>query len=238
MSLPRIVETEVLDTLAAEDPRAQHSRRDLQRLNWVMASVSTAVRALDHVCAQAAATGAPVRVLELGAGDGTLMLRIARARAQRWPGVVLTLLDRQELVTPATRAAFQGLGWSADVVVADVFDWLDKPNHQRWDVVFANLFIHHFADQSLSRLLAGIAGRSRMFFCCEPQRGPLALLGSHLVGMIGANAVTREDAVASVRAGFCGRELSALWPNKRNWRLREYSAGLFSHCFAATFMGD
>jgi hypothetical protein len=61
------------------------------------------------------------------------------------------------------------------------------------------------------------------------------LLGSYLIGLIGANAVTREDAVLSVRAGFAGNELSALWPVEHGgWNLREYAAGLFSHCFLAT----
>jgi hypothetical protein len=51
--------------------------------------------------------------------------------------------------------------------------------------------------------------------------------------LIGCNAVTRHDAAASVRAGFAGRELSALWPARPGWRLREGRAGLFSHLFVA-----
>jgi hypothetical protein len=45
--------------------------------------------------------------------------------------------------------------------------------------------------------------------------------------------VTQHDAVRSVRAGFLGRELSALWPVNDEWQLSEQSAGLFSHCFIA-----
>ena len=36
---------------------------------------------------------APLRVLEIGAGDGSLMLGIAQALAPAWPKVELTLLD-------------------------------------------------------------------------------------------------------------------------------------------------
>jgi hypothetical protein len=40
--------------------------------------------------------------------------------------------------------------------------------------------------------------------------------------------------VLSVHAGFRGSELSALWPrHPKGWRLREYPAGLFSHCLRA-----
>jgi hypothetical protein len=45
--------------------------------------------------------------------------------------------------------------------------------------------------------------------------------------------ITRHDAIVSVRAGFVGRELSALWPVDNQWQLSEQSAGWFSHCFIA-----
>jgi len=52
--------------------------------------------------------------------------------------------------------------------------------------------------------------------------------------LLGANAVTREDAVLSVHAGFRDAELSTAWPgNAADWRLQEHPAGLFSHCLRA-----
>jgi hypothetical protein len=45
--------------------------------------------------------------------------------------------------------------------------------------------------------------------------------------------VTRHDAEASVRAGFCGRELSELWPKSDAWVLTERAAWPFSHLFVA-----
>jgi hypothetical protein len=59
------------------------------------------------------------------------------------------------------------------------------------------------------------------------------LFCSRLLWAIGYNDVTRHDAVASVCAGFSGRELSALWPDKQNWRLTEQRTGAFSHLFIA-----
>jgi hypothetical protein len=83
-------------------------------------------------------------------------------------------------------------------------------------------------------LLAGIAARAERFFACEPRRGWLALAGSHLVGAIGANDVTRVDAVASVHAGFRGSEITTLWSGAAHaWHSREHAAGPFSHCFSA-----
>jgi hypothetical protein len=110
---------------------------------------------------------------------------------------------------------------------------LAKRDDGRWDLVFANLFVHHFSAGALEKLLVGIAARSNVFLFCEPRRSVLALTGSHLIGLLGAGPVTRHDAVSSVHAGFRAQELSSLWPDHRNWAIHEYSAGLFSHIFLA-----
>ena len=101
-------------------------------------------------------------------------------------------------------------------------------------MITTSLFLHHFEGAELDLLLAAVAARCDRFHACEPGRSWLALAGSHLVGAIGANAVTRADAVLSVQAGFRHDEISARWPRAGvDWQLRESAAGLFSHCFSA-----
>lgn len=170
--------------------------------------------------------------------------RIVAAEAL-WPPVQLTLLDRLDIVSPVTRAGFEALGWSIHVETGNVLDWaaqtacaLDGSLQPRWDLISTTLFLHHFEARQLQRLLAKVASCAEHFYACEPKRSWLALVGSHLVGAIGANAVTREDAVLSVRAGFKAAEISTHWPHAmQTWQLREFSAGLFSHCFSAQRIG-
>jgi hypothetical protein len=232
--LPRRVEPEMLDDLPEADRRAIRARRDLRRINRLMATQSVLCRGID-----AATRGRPPRcIVELGAGDGTLLLRVARSRAAKWPGVTATLVDRKNLVSPDTREGFAALGWKLRLVTRDVFDWLDATPPVPHDLLVANLFLHHFAGDALQRLLCGIAARSVAFVACEPRRGATALLGSHLVGCLGCNAVTRHDAVASVHAGFSHAELTAAWPRSSAWETDEYAAGLFSHCFLAKRSGE
>jgi hypothetical protein len=229
VSLSRRVEPELLDGLAADDPRARRSRDDLRRIHFAMATLRITLRALDR-----GSDGMqPRTLLELGAGDGSLLLRLAHRKAAAWPALQVTLLDRLNLVSNETLGELRAFGWTPRVVAADVFDWLEKTREAQWDIVFANLFMHHFSSTELQRLLAWIAARSRVFFSCEPRRAALPLAASHLVGLIGAGPVTRRDAVLSVRAGFRAQELSGLWPDTRDFKLREYPAGLFSHCFLA-----
>jgi len=189
--------------------------------------------------------GAPLRILELGAGDGSLLRSVARSLAPHWPRVQLRLLERQDIVSPTTLAGFAEVGWLAQVQVADVLPWAARPDDgprgvpaPRWDLITTTLFLHHFDGGALDGLLAAAASRCDRFFACEPSRSWRALAGSDLVGAIGANAMTREDAVLSVRADFRGGEVSARWPRAGGrWQVRESAAGLFSHCFSARRTG-
>jgi hypothetical protein len=234
------VQPETLDGLAANDPAAEHSRRDLQRVHRVMRTRSRLVRTLRRLVPRPARA---LRVLELGAGDGTLLLGVARELAPAWPNVELTSLDRVALLDATTVAEYSRYGWTAKQHVRDVLDWArdasapSRHEPPRWDVVLANLFLHHFAGDELTQLLRAITRTADLFVACEPRRGWRALAGSHLIGGLGANAVTRTDAVLSVHAGFRDRELSSLWPERTSWKLHEAAFGPFSHWFCAVRAG-
>ncbi|MDT8992624.1 class I SAM-dependent methyltransferase [Curvibacter sp. APW13] len=183
----------------------------------------------------------PLRILEIGAGDGSLMLGVAQAMVPMRLNVLLTLFDRQPLVEPSTIERYKEVGWNTTQQVGDVID-LAASGFGRaaasvnapWHLVVSNLFLHHFEGAQLDLILKYISRHSQAFFACEPRRDWLSLAGSHMIGAIGANHVTRQDAVLSVHAGFNGNELTDRWPNDSNpWILQEYSAGLFSHCFRA-----
>lgn len=224
----RRVEREWLDELSPEDPRALGSRRDLRRLNAWMGNARTMARAL-----AAAVREPPRRVVEMGAGDGHFLKRVARLLAGRWQGARAVLLDRLAVASPETCRIFAAAGWQAEVVTADVFDWLSREQVEAGEVLVANLFLHHFEGARLTELLREAARRAQVFIVIEPRRSVPALAFSRLVGVIGCNAVTRHDAPISVRAGFAGRELSQLWPGDGQWTLQERPAGWFSHLFVA-----
>ena len=226
MSLPRRLEAEWLDHLPADDPRAMRSRRDLTRVNSFMGNAGRMADALlRHTAGET-----PRTMVDLGSGDGQFMLQVARRLAPRWRGVSVVLLDQQNIVSQATRAGFAEVGWRVEPTSADVADFLARANPV--DIITANLFLHHFEEERLRLLLEGIALRANLFIALDPRRCLGGLLASHLVGLIGCNPVTRHDAVASVHAGFKGKELSALWPG-RGWYMQETEIGPFSHCFSA-----
>ena len=217
--MKREVKRELLDELPAGDRRAIGSRRDLQKVNAWMGG--------------AFAGQSPRSIVELGAGDGTLLLRLAKSIAPRWKPLRVVLVDRQPLLSPGTKAEFEALSWHVESLEMDVFEWLQRPDPEHSDVTIANLFLHHFAEDDLRRLLWHAAHQTRFFLACEPQRVNFSLCAAALLGFIGCNDVSRHDAKISVRAGFAENELSALWPVDDGWRLMERQAGLFSHSFVA-----
>jgi len=220
----------MLDELHPHDPRAQRSRRDLRRVHVAMRSRSILMRAIERM-----RIDAPRRLIELGAGDGTLLLGVARAAQPRWTRVELTLLDLHALMTEETREKYREFGWNATVVRTDIRAWAEAPVSAHYDLCLANLFLHHFPDAVLKSLLPAIARRTQAIVACEPRRDLASRLASRSVGILGANAVTREDAVKSVAAGFRGKELSAIWKlAAAEWHMEEYRAFPFTHCFAAS----
>jgi hypothetical protein len=230
MTSPRCVRPEVLDDLAPADPQALQSRRDLRRVHRAMRSVSALKQSLDFLRLAAS----PKSILELGAGDGSLMLRLAAELRPRWSGVKLTLLDRQRIVNSATIEGYRRHGWEVTTVCEDVLVWARQSAHEHYDLTIATLFLHHFQDSELRQLLRGVVAQSRAFIAIEPRRDMLAKVASRLIGLLGANAVTREDAVKSVDAGFTGDEVTAAWPSTaKTWWTKEFRVQAFSHGFIA-----
>jgi hypothetical protein len=221
--MKRLVQPELLDALPSDDSRALRSRRDLRRVNLWMRNHSIMACALQnnfdgHTFGQ---------ITELGAGDGCFLLQVAKKINLQ--NVNAVLLDLQKNISTETLAAFSKLGWSAEVVVADVFDWPQAPA----EIVIANLFLHHFEDVELKELFCKIALRSKLFIAVEPHRFRFAFPCAQMLRFIGCSKITRHDAAVSIRAGFIRTEVSALWPDKQDWRLTERRAGLFSHLFIA-----
>src|SRR5207244_11350489 len=108
--MKREVLPELLDELPVDDPRAVHSRRDLRRVNAWMGNAGIITRALN----EALQDRSPESIVELGAGDGTCLLRIARNMSPRWKPSRVILVDKQQLLSSRTKAEFAALSWHTE----------------------------------------------------------------------------------------------------------------------------
>jgi hypothetical protein len=225
----RIVLPELLDGLPPQDAAAQRSRRDLRRINAWMRHPSMMARVLKRQL-----PGRTARCLiELGAGDGHFLLSVVRRLPGRWPGSEAILVDRLDALEPQICEAFRRAGWRAHIETMDAAGWLRQNQAGAAQTIVSNLFFHQFQDEALAEMLRLASGAAELVVALEPRRAWLPRLGGGLLWAIGCGPVTRHDAGISIRAGFAAGELSALWPDRQNWRLTERPAGLFSHLFIA-----
>lgn len=212
--MKRVVEPEILDGLATNDPAAVASRRDLRLINrimgntrWLRRSLMLKVRPQDLV-------------VELGAGDGSLGLSLA------WDGEY-TGLD----LAPMPHA------WPEN------FDWLQgdlfKPNSeastrlQGASVVIGGLILHHFSEEKL-RELGSLIRSARLLIFCEPARRGWHIWQGKALRLLGINQVTRHDLPISVRAGFLGNELSEmLGLDLSDWSVRVQTTFFGAYRFVA-----
>ncbi|MBN9690538.1 MAG: methyltransferase domain-containing protein [Verrucomicrobia bacterium] len=225
----RTVQPEILDTLPADSPDAQHSRLDLRRINGLMGHRRRLTRHLNDVLPPA---NRPWRVLELGVGDGLLSSQIWKRLPAPPAGSQMVLLDQVPVVEAKAKEELGQRGWQVEQVLVDAFVWLEEANDFHYDIVYSNLFIHHFDQGALVELLRLIARRSRAFVTLEPRRSFSSELGVRGLSLLGSHPVTLHDAHRSVLAGFTNDELSRAWP-ETYWQLQEGRAGLFSHYFVA-----
>ncbi len=223
---PRRLTPELLDSLAPDAPEARASRRDLRVLNPIMGHR----RAWRSWLRSEFPDGPPRQIAELGAGDGAATAENILTVFPQGKGATLILVDRAPCVDAGALVALHRAGWNVEIEAADVFQWLAETRHT--DVIFANLFLHHFEAEPLSRLLAAVSKATPRFAAMEPRRDYLALAGVAALPLIDVHPVTLHDARVSVEAGFCGRELTALWPHS-GWACEERRAFPFSHWFCA-----
>lgn len=193
---------EILDYLPAHDREARRSRRDLRRINFLMGNERWICRAIGKF-PEAVARG----IVELGAGDGRLAGKLARV----FPNTQVTACDLAP--RPADLAA--RVIWKQGDVLAD-----DNP--LSGGVLLANLFLHHFEDETMIELGRICSGFEVVVFN-EPNRAMLPhMLGTAIWPMI--NRVTRHDMHVSIFAGFSAGELPELLGlDRAAWRFHETS---------------
>lgn len=141
---------EWMDAADATEPAFQGALRDLARINRMSLAYRPVLSWLDRVVATHQLDR--LSVLDVGAGGGDMLARIAGWGERRGIPVALTGLDRSPWA--GRHAAAQGV--TARWITADLFDCAG-----RFDVVLCSLFAHHLDDATLVRFLHWLEARAR-----------------------------------------------------------------------------
>ena len=151
--------------------------------------------------------GRPLRVLDVGYGEGDMLRRIHRWGVRAGVALELAGVDLDPASAPAAQAATppeQGIQYRT----GDVFD--QPPGGQ--DVVLSSLFTHHLTDSQVVDFLVWMErGAARGWFINDLHRHALAYEGFRLLSAAaGWHPMVRHDGAVSVARSFRRRDWDTL----------------------------
>jgi ubiquinone/menaquinone biosynthesis C-methylase UbiE len=203
----RIYVEEMLDAGAGTDDDVARSLLDLRRINRLLGGTRVVLDALSS----SLTSGSPnkLSLLDVGTGSADIPAAVAgwfRARGIESMIVALDLSERN------LRVARTQLGVSVEVQLIQG-DSLNLPFAARsFDFVTASLFLHHFEDADVVRLLADF-GRvaKRAVIVNDLVRNLVPYYFSRITGpFLASSFLTRNDGPVSVLRGFTADELKEL----------------------------
>jgi len=199
----RTTTQELLDDDLGTPEEIRLSLDDLWRINRRLGGVSSSLRMLEHFFSR---TGNhPVRILDVGAGDSRLAIRLRTELSQRGIRAEFFVLDRRLTHLKSGRPAAASLL----PVVADVFG-LPFPE-RTFNVVMCNLFFHHFSGDKARELLRRMAEvASEAVLVNDLERHFLPYLFIKIATPFARSRLTRHDGPASVRQAYTRDELALL----------------------------
>jgi len=198
--MQRVVEPEIIDQLPPDHPDVKRSRRDLKVINFLMDNERWIAR---HIAQFPAALAKGV--VEIGAGEGTLLRRLAKRHA----GIPLTACD----LAPRPEGLPERIVWDR----RDVFESLAEV---KGGVLAANLFLHHFEYDELEQFRPHLE-RFEVICFNEPYRAERTIWDAQFILPFVGRA-TKHDMMVSIRAGFVHGELpERLGLDPAKWRIRE-----------------
>lgn len=199
----RVTCSELLDEDRGTPQEIEGILDDLWRINRLLGGVSSSLLLLERFFWR---TGAhPVRILDVGAGDGRLAGCLRAELRRRGLRAEFFVLDRRLSHLKHGRPLASGL----PSAVADVLA-LPFPEGS-FEVVMCNLFFHHFSGEAAEQLLRNLAA-----VACEAvlindlERHLLPYLFIRCAPMFARSPMSRHDGLASVRQAYTRDELAAI----------------------------
>ena len=176
---------------------------DLAKVNVVTMAARPTLGFLARAVARV--NGAPLRVLDVGFGDGDMLRRIARWAARRGHTVELVGVDlnpRSELAALAHTPPDIAIRW----VTGDYADLASEP----WDVVISSLVAHHMTHPQLLDFLRFMDTHARAgWLINDLHRHRFAHAGFPLLAtLFGWHNIVRHDGTLSIARSYRPGE----WP--------------------------
>lgn len=211
---------EMMDDLELEEMELKLALADIRRINRLLGGHAASLSGLRPYLQRAGTR--PLKLVDIGCGDGAfLRLLASRCRSMDIEAELLgwDMNPKSLEMARNASAAFPEIRYDCQNV-------LDFPALPANSYVVCNLFLHHFSDLDITRLINNwIEQKCRIVMINDLHRHPLAYYLFWLFGAIFMKSgVARYDGAASIRRGFSKsdlRRLTAELPENRSsikWR--------------------
>jgi ubiquinone/menaquinone biosynthesis C-methylase UbiE len=196
---------ELLDLGEGTDDDVARSLGDIRRINRFLGGTRVVLDALQSIAGRTK----QLSLLDVGTGSADIPTAVARWCRDRGVETTIVGLDISERNLRVARSRL-GIGEEVNLVRGDSLR-LPFPD-KSFDVVTASLFLHHFRDDDVARLLRDF-GRvaSRAVIINDLVRNLVPYYFARVMGVFLARSyLTRSDAPASVLRAFTTEELEQL----------------------------
>ncbi len=176
--------------------------KDLAQVNTVTLARRPTLAFLNRVVAR---SSSPLRILDVGFGDGDMLRRIARWAKARGQAVDLVGIDLNPR-SAGTARAHTSASLPITYRTGDYADLSDEP----WDVILSSLVAHHMTQEQLVTFLRFMDSQAqRGWFINDLHRHGFAYCGYPLLARIaGWHRIVREDGTLSIARSYRPQE----WP--------------------------
>jgi len=176
--------------------------KDLALVNTITMARRPTLSFLSRVAAR---NSGPLRILDVGFGDGDMLRRIAQWAKARRQAVELVGIDLNPR-SAATANAHTSASLPISYRTGDYADLAEEP----WDVILSSLVAHHMAHDQLVAFLRFMDGHAqRGWFINDLHRHGFAYAGYPLLARIaGWHRIVREDGTLSIARSYRPNE----WP--------------------------
>lgn len=203
---------ELMDEPGLDPSAHRRALRALARLNTLSradAPIWRAIRA--HHARQVHA--APIRLLDVAAGSGDVLLRVCRRAAREGIDMIPVVCDISPEACALAEARAEQLGVR---LKTHALDATRDPLPTGFDVACCGLFLHHLTDSDATRVLSAMrhAASNGLVLVSDLARTPLGLsLAAAVPRFTTRSHIVHTDAVRSVRAAWARDELRTLFTN-------------------------